>query len=159
MKTVVVMAAACCLLGAAHAGWKVDAIKDRLADQSVKQATATAKSDDDGVTARLHVYCLGMRGDTSPVVSLETNSSFAPGRMGLRYRLDNDEPEPRYMPVNSSGNGMSLWAQPKTFFGKKRLRIELQPHRSRNLFFEFDITSAEQAIRGLGCRRLDPHDE
>jgi len=38
--------------------------------------------------------------------------------MGLNYRLDLDDPEPRYMPVDDSGRGISLWAQPSTFFGK-----------------------------------------
>jgi hypothetical protein len=129
-----------------------------LTDKSVKTASVTAKAANKGITARLDVYCLGFKDDTSPVVSLETSASFTPGRMGLRYRLDTDEPEPRYMPVNSGGRGMSLWAQPKTFFGKKQLRLELQPARSPNLFFEFDIAGAEQAIRALGCKKLDSID-
>lgn len=139
----------------AQASWKVVSATDRMTDKAVKTASVVAKSPDRGVTARLEVFCLGFKDDTSPVVSLETSAVFTPGRMGLRYRLDADEPEPRYMPVSSSGRGMSLWAQPKTFFGKSKMRLELQPARSQTLFFEFDISGAEAAIRGLGCKKLD----
>lgn len=142
----------------ASAAWKVTSKVDRMTDRAEKTASVAAKASDHGVSATLYIYCLGFKGDTNPIVNLQTTARFTPGRMGLRYRLDNDEAEPRFMPVDSSGRGMSLWAEPKTFFGKKRLRVEMQPARSSSLFFEFDITGAEQAIRGLGCKKLSMMD-
>lgn len=142
----------------AAAAWKVTSRIDRITDKAEKAASVASKVSDHGVSATLHVYCLGLRNDTHPIVYLETSARFSPGRMGLQYRLDNDEPEPRFMPVDGGGRGMSLWAEPKTFFGKKRLRVELQPARSKNLFFEFDIVGAEQVIRGLGCQKLSGMD-
>lgn len=112
------------LANAAHAEWKTTGREDRLADKTVKLTFVTAKAADKGVSARLDIYCLGFKDETSPVVSLETTANFSPGRMGMRYRLDAEEPEPRYMPVSTSGRGMALWAQPKTFFGKRKLRGE-----------------------------------
>jgi len=40
----------------------------------------------------------------------------------------------------------------------EKMSIGEPENRFLNLFFEFDITGAEQAIRGLGCKKLDPID-
>lgn len=44
--------------------------------------------------------------------------------------------------------GVSQGTISNTFFGKKRLRVEMQPARSNNLFFEFDISGAGNRIDG-----------
>lgn len=86
------------------------------------------------------------------IVAIETNTAFTRGRMGLVYRLDNDEPTPRYMPVDANGRGMSLWMQSDELPGKKRLRVQLEPARSPNLFFEFDISGVDKALAAVPCK-------
>jgi len=142
----------------AIADWKIDSIKDQLTDKTHKSVSVTARATDKGIAARIDIFCLGIEEYTSPVVSLETTASFEPGRLRLRYRLDSDDLEPRFVPVSSDGHGVSLWVQPKSLFGKTELHVELHPVPSPSLYFDFDLTGAEQAIRSLGCKKLDAID-
>ena len=142
----------------ALAGWKTVSVKDHSTDKSLKAVSVSAKAADKGITADISIYCLGSEGYTSPVVSLETTTSFEPGRLRLRYRLDSDDQDLRFVPVSSSGHGVSLWVQPKSLFGKTELYVELHPVLTPSLYFDFDVTGAEQAIRSLGCKKLDAID-
>lgn len=139
-----------------HAEWKINSFNDRMTDSTIKTATVAAKAPDHGVSATIRVSCLRDKVVGGLIVSIETNAAFTPGRMGLTYRLDNDEPIPRYMPVDADGRGMSLWMQSDEFPGKKRLRVQLEPARSPNLFFEFDISGVDKALAAVPCKRTRP---
>lgn len=152
MKLVAVFAAMT-LTTPCHAEWKINSFNDRMTDSAIKTATVVAKSPDHGVSATIRVSCLRDKVVGGLIVSIETSAAFTPGRMGLVYRLDNDEPTSRYMPVDANGRGMSLWMQSDEFPGKKRLRVQLEPARSPNLFFEFDISGVDKALAAVPCKR------
>jgi hypothetical protein len=135
-----------------YAEWKITSFNDRMTDGAVKTATLAAHASDHGVSANIEVSCLRDKTVGGLIVSIETTASFAPGRMGLVYRFDSDEPTGRYMPVNSGGHGMSLWAQPEELSGKKRLRVRLEPSRSPNLFFDFDLGGVDKAFASIPCK-------
>ncbi|MCC8980821.1 hypothetical protein [Bradyrhizobium acaciae] len=141
------------LITPCHAEWKISSFNDRMTDSTIKTATVAAKAPDHAVSATIRVSCLRDKVVGGLIVSIETDAVFTLGRMGLTYRLDNDEPTPRYMQVDANGRGMSLWMQPEEFPGKKRLRVQLEPARSPNLFFEFDISGVEKALAAVPCKR------
>lgn len=137
----------------AAADWSITSYKDRLTDREVKTATIAAKARDHGVLGRLVINCLEDKLVGGLVLSIETTASFSRGRLGLSYRVDQREVEQRLMPVNSAGNGMSSWAKPEELEGAKRIRVELSPARSPNLFFDFDLTGVDNAMKAIPCVR------
>jgi hypothetical protein len=139
-----------------HAEWKINSFNDRMTDSSIKTATLAAKAPDHGVSATIQVSCLRDKVVGGLLVSIETDATFTHGRMGLIYRLDNDEPIGRFMPINGGGRGMTSWMQSDEFSGKKRLRVRLEPSRSPNLFFEFDISGVDKALVSVPCKRTRP---
>jgi hypothetical protein len=133
------------------AGWKIDSFKDRMTDKTVKVATLPAQAADHGIQARLEIRCLVSKLVGGLILSLETTASFSPGRMGLVYRIDNSEPKARFTTVNSSGTGMSLWGEPEELLGGKKMQVEIQPARSTNLFYEFDLSGVDKAVASIPC--------
>lgn len=158
MKMIMRLAAMIVALSAvpANADWSITSYKDRLTDQEVKTATVAARSRDQGVFAQLVIRCLQSKVVGGLYVSIETPLSFTRGRMGLSFRIDQREVEHRFMPVNSGGNGMSNWIQPEELEGAKRMRVELSPGRSPSLFFDFDLTGVDQAMKAIPCVRTRP---
>jgi hypothetical protein len=135
-----------------RAEWKISSFNDRMTDSAIKTASLAAKAPDHGISATIEVSCLRDKLVGGLILSIETTASFSPGRMGLVYRLDNGEPNPRFMPVNSGGHGMSLWAQPEELSGKNRIRVQLEPSRSPNLFFDFDLAGVDKAFASIPCK-------
>jgi hypothetical protein len=134
---------------AAGAGWKIDSYSDRMSEKTIKFAEALAEKPDRGFSASLFIHC------SSPMVGgryveLKTTALFTPGRLGLRFRIDNGETEARYMPVSSDGRGMALFVDAGRLLGAKRMRVELQPSRGETLFYQFDLSGAE-LLRQLPC--------
>ncbi|MEY9358970.1 hypothetical protein ABH994_001691 [Bradyrhizobium yuanmingense] len=140
----------------AAAEWRISSSKDRLTDKESKVATLEAKAPDHNVSARLVVRCLADKLVGGLTLSIETSARFYPGRMGLRYRVDGREPVPRYMPVDATGSGMSLWADTDELRGARRIRVELEPYRAPNLFFDFDLTGVDKAFASIPCNRTKP---
>lgn len=140
----------------ALAEWKISASRDRLTDKDFKIASLEAKAADHDVSARIVVHCLVDKLVGGLVLSIETSAQFYPGRMGLRYRIDQREPVPRYMPVNATGNGLSSWADTDELRGARRIRVELEPYRGKNLFFDFDLTGVDKTFAAIPCNRTKP---
>ncbi|MGJ5203625.1 hypothetical protein [Bradyrhizobium sp. HKCCYLR20261] len=137
----------------ARADWTVTSQRDRLTDKDRKTASLPAARPDHGVTARLVISCLEDRLVGGLILAIETSAVFTRGRMGLRFRVDEQEPEARFMPVNAHGTGMEQWADPDDLRGARRLRVELQPARSPNLFYDFDLTGVDKALAAVPCTR------
>lgn len=136
---------------AAHAEWRVTSHKDRLTDKRESVATLTAIQADHGVAARLRIHCLAADTAGGLVLAIETTATFTRGRMGLRFRIDEGAAQNRYMPVAANGDGMSQWADPEDLRGARRLRVQLEPARSPNLFYEFDLSGVDKALDSIPC--------
>ncbi|WP_316191295.1 MULTISPECIES: hypothetical protein [unclassified Bradyrhizobium] len=149
----------CGLLAAAtpaRAEWVIASSKDRLTDKETRIASVAAARPDQGVAARLVVRCLEDKLVGGLIMAIETTASFTRGRMGLRFRIDHRDPEARFMPVSGSGKGMSQWLDPEELRGARRLRVELEPARSPNLFYDFDLTGVDKALGAIPCVRSRP---
>ncbi|WP_316171052.1 hypothetical protein [Bradyrhizobium sp. SZCCHNRI1058] len=127
--------------------------KDRLTGKETRVASVRAAKPDQGVAARLMVHCLEDKLVGGLIMAIETTASFTRGRMGLRFRIDQREPEARFMPVSANGNGMAQWLDPEDLRGARRLRVELQPARSPNLFYDFDLAGVDKALDAIPCVR------
>jgi hypothetical protein len=136
----------------AVAEWRVDAVADRLMDRSVHIAWVAAKQPDHGVSARLQVECLD-----APLVGgrlgvLAISGRFSVGKVGLRYRFDDDPPETRILPVKPQSVTVLMHdADMDRLAAAKRFRIELSPSAGPALFYDFDVSGAGVAMRGVPC--------
>ncbi|UFZ05469.1 hypothetical protein LQG66_03895 [Bradyrhizobium ontarionense] len=137
----------------AQADWTIASHKDRLTDKETRTASLSARQPDHGIAARLTVHCLDHELVGGLIISIETAATFTRGRMGLRFRVDDSEAQLRFMPVNAQGNGMAQWTDPEDLRGARRLRVELEPARSPNLFYEFDLAGVDKALDRIPCTR------
>jgi hypothetical protein len=136
----------------AGAVWKTGSARDRMSDKDSTWVYVIATKPDRGIGASIVIRCMDDPVVGGLYVELKTSAKFSRGRLGLRYRVDDGEPQNRYMPINSNGDGMSLFARPNDLAAGKRMRLELQPAGSSNLFFEFDISGAREAFQSIPCR-------
>jgi hypothetical protein len=128
--------------------WKLHSFKDRMTDEEVKVATLAASKPDSGIAASLVVRCAVEK----LYLTVRTTARFAPGRMGLRYRVDNGVTQLRHMPVDSDLHGMSFWGEPSDLLDGKRLRLELLPGGDTRLFYEFDLTGSAKTFQAIPCK-------
>jgi hypothetical protein len=136
----------------AHAEWKIQSYKDRMTDREVKVATLQASKPDHGISAVLVVRCLENDLVGGLYLAIRLTTKFTPGRMGLRYRVDNAATNDRFMPVDSDLQSMTHWGEPSELIDKKRIRVELQPTGGPNLFYEFDLRGTGAVLKSIPCR-------
>lgn len=133
---------------AASAAWKIDSFKDRMSDREYKFATVRANEPDQGISASLQLSCM----NSAPMPSLILDHPMTQGQIGVNWRFDNGPQRPSFLHVFSDPNSIPfVGVSPKIFSGRKRFRITVFPTGSRTLFWEFDVSGADPALKSVKC--------
>lgn len=132
----------------ASAEWHIETLRDRLNDRDVNVATVAAKAPDHGITAQLEMTCSG----DSTYYHVVLSAKMTRGKIGASYRIDERRQRSHFLDVFSDPYRISIIEYPPfTLARAKRFRIELEPNGGPVLFYDFDISGVDHAIKIVQC--------
>lgn len=132
----------------ASAEWHIETLRDRLNDRDVNVATVAAKASDHGITAQLEMIC----GSGNTYYHMVLSAKMTRGKIGASYRIDERSQRSHFLEVFSDPYRISISEYPPfTLAGAKRFRIELEPTGGPVLFYDFDISGVDHAIKSVRC--------
>jgi hypothetical protein len=142
------------VLGASEAGaaWKLGSVVDKMSDQKIVFATLQATGLSHGVSATLHLSCVKNIGVVAVAALL--SQRMTQGRVAVTFRVDDKPAQTHGSVVGATSQDIPIRGFNAEFLkGAKRFRLQFQTFGAAELFYDFNVSGVDAALKTIDCRR------